>query len=149
MKTLNRVSESAWIDRELAELTRGAARTIRPFHDLVDELATLDRDSTMSAFVDELHRRFVYAPDPTMEERPFIPPLEKGLLIDADDACLFVAALAKIARIPCRFVCARYNERCWTCFLTYQTAEGQWVGLNPLRQKTTRSLDELVIGPLV
>ena len=64
--------------------------------------------------------------------------------MDADDACLFLAAFAMSVGIPCRIVGARYRERCWTCCVAYEDEEGRWTGIDPLRQETDQSCDELI-----
>jgi len=141
------MTRGAWAGRQLGGLAVAAARTNDSFRRLARSLIGPNRGATMHAFVDELHRRFVYAPDPTMAEFLFLRvPWEPGALIDVDDACLFVASLAKEAEIPCRFVLARYRERAWTVFLAYEDEEGRWIGVDPLRQKTTQRLEELVFS---
>ena len=118
-------------------------------HSLAETLADpLDsRAEEIREFVDELHRRFTYAPDPIGEYVSM--PFEPGrVTVDADDACVFVAALAVSVGIRCRFVAARYG-RSWTCFLEYEEADGKWTLVDPLRQKTDRSPDELVKGPVI
>lgn len=106
------------------------------------------RAEEMKAFVDELHRRFVYAPDPIRGEFIGPIPFESGPPIDADDACLFVAALARNVGIRCRFVAARYG-RAWTCLVEYEEADGSWTLVEPLRQAGDRTPDELLRGPIV
>ena len=66
--------------------------------------------------------------------------------IDADDACVFVAAAAMSVGIPCRFVGVRYGSS-WTCWLSFEvdspptasctkpTPEPRWEMIDPLRQK--------------
>jgi len=77
-----------------------------------------DRNSKMRALVDELHRRW-------------------SGVVDADDACLFVIALAVSVGIRCRFVAARFGPHSWTCFVAYETEDGRWETVDPLRQKVT------------
>lgn len=101
-----------------------------------------NRREDMTAFIDELHRRFQYAADP-LDECVGPIPFKPGTRIDADDACMFVAALAVSAGIPCRFVGARYG-RSWTCFLEYQESHGSWTMVDPMRQSGIREPDELV-----
>ena len=111
-----------------------------------------DRYGKMQAFVDELHRRFEYAPDPLKETIGPVPIEEigdtAGSTIDADDACLFVAALAASVDIPCRLVGARF-VRSWTCFVSCQSEDGSWKRIDPLRQQTDREPDELVMGGVI
>jgi len=142
---LKDIAHGAWAGRQLGELAVATARTDSSFLRLARGLVRQSRSATMHAFVDELHRRFVYAPDPTTAEFLQVP-WEPGMSIDADDACLFVAVLAKAVDIPCRFVLARYRERAWTVFLSYEDEEGRWIGIDPLRQKTKQRLEELVFG---
>jgi hypothetical protein len=108
------------------------------------------RKDKMRALVDELHRRFVLAPNPTSEFiRPFDAPFDAGATLDADDACVFVAAAAMSVGIPCRLVGVRYG-RSWTCWISYEVdADSSWETIDPLRQKKLagREPDEQVIGP--
>lgn len=136
-----------WAERQLDTLTRISELTDPQLRDLALRLADgeVDRGGVIRALVDEVRRRFVYAPDPTLAEF-FKIPFEFGSQIDIEDACLFVVALAKVIGIPCRFVLARYRERAWTVFLAYEDEERRWVGIDPLRQKTTVALEEFVIG---
>jgi hypothetical protein len=137
-------AQGAEVGRQLGELAVATARTKGSFLRLARGLVRQSRGATMHAFVDELHRRFVYAPDPMAEFLRI--PWDRGMLIDADEACLFVAVLAKAVDIPCRFVLARYREHAWTVFLAYEDEEGRWIGIDPLRQKTKQRLEELVFG---
>lgn len=142
---LKDIARGEWAGRQLGALAVATTRTDDSFVRLAQSLVGRNRGATMCAFADEIQRRFVYPPDPTQEEF-FRIPWDPGTLIDADDACLFVAALAKAVNIPCRFVLARYRERAWTVFLAYEDEEGRWIGIDPLRQKTKWSLEELVFG---
>lgn len=137
----------AEIERMLQGLTAFADRKradeeLRAAADRLTESAP-DRYSKMGRIVDELHRRYVYAPDPVNETIGPMP-LPEGSVMDVDDACLFVAVLATSIGIPCRFVAARYGRN-WTLFLTYQDEEGRWEAVDPLRQRTSVRLDELMI----
>lgn len=142
---LKNIAQNVWAGRQLGALAVASGNTNDSFRRLARSLVGSNRSATMCAFVDELHRRFVYASDPTQGEI-FGVPWNPGMLIDVEDACLFVAVLAKEVGIPCRFVLARYRERAWTVFLAYKDEEGRWVGIDPLRQKTTQSFEELVFG---
>jgi hypothetical protein len=102
------------------------------------------REGKMRALVDELHRRFVLAPD--CHRECLLPlTLTPGASLDADDACVFVAAAAMSVGIPCRFVGARYGHS-WTCWIQYE-AGLLWETIDPLRQKPNREPDEEVLGP--
>lgn len=104
-----------------------------------------DRRGKMRLLVDELHRRFKYAPNHSETIGPV--PLSFGSTVDADDACLFVATLATSIGIPCRFIGARYG-RSWTCLVSYESSEDLWETIDPLRQVgTDREPDEQVPGP--
>lgn len=109
----------------------------------------LSRREKIQELVSELHRRFVYAPNP-VKETIGPAPFATGEMIDADDACVFVGALAASVGIPCRFIGARYN-RSWTCFVSFQTEEGEWERINPLKADMLigRVPDESVMGPLL
>lgn len=114
-------------------------------HELALELTAREpnRDGKVRALVDEISRRFVYAPDPTKVEFIGPVPLTRGEMIDVDDACLFVAALAMSVDIPCRIVGARYGYvktrsgryGFWTCILAYENEDGFWTAVDPLKQK--------------
>lgn len=130
-KTLEALARIAWgerIDPRVYILAHNAT-----------EPAT-GRQDKMRALVDELHSRF-----------------EPGATIDADDACVFVAAAAMSVGIPCRFVGVRYGGS-WTCWLSYQvdappsascttpTPDSRWEMIDPLRQKRPdRVPDEQVV----
>jgi hypothetical protein len=99
------------------------------------------REDKMRALVDELHRQSAIA------RRYETTDVALGAMasLDADDACVFVAAAAMSVGIPCRFVGVRYGHS-WTCWLQYE-AGLIWEMIDPLRQKTDREPDEQVIGP--
>jgi hypothetical protein len=65
-------------------------------------------------------------------------------VIDADDACLFVAAGARSLGIPCRFVALCYGES-WTVRLRYEV-DGQWEEIDCVNQSTPRMPDEEMVG---
>lgn len=66
-------------------------------------------------------------------------------VIDADDACLFVAAAAYSLGIPCRFVAMRFGERSWTVRLRYEV-DGRWEEIDCMDQSTVRGPDEEIVG---
>ena len=66
-------------------------------------------------------------------------------VIDADDACLFVAAAAHSLGIPCRFVAMRFGERSWTVRLRYEV-DGRWEEIDCMDQSTVRGPDEEIVG---
>lgn len=143
---LKEIAERAWIERQLTELSVVSGRANEPIRELSAHLAGQSRAATMRAFVDELLHRFVYAPSPE-EEAYYGVPFEPGSLIDVDDACTFVAALAREAGIPCRILGAHYRYKrygYWTIFLAYQDEEGRWTGVDPLRQKTDHLIFDLI-----
>lgn len=89
------------------------------------------RHETINLIIDELWRRHTYVAD-----------------VDIDDACLFVATVAKGFGIRCRFTMARYDRASWTLFVAYENEEGLWQNINVLRQKTDQVPNELVMGPI-
>jgi hypothetical protein len=99
------------------------------------------RQDKMRALVDELHRQSVIA------RRYETTDVALGAMasLDADDACVFVAAAAMSVGIPCRFVGVRYGHS-WTCWLRYE-AGLIWETIDPMRQKLDRDPDEQVMGP--
>lgn len=105
-----------------------------------------DHWGKMSLLVAELHRRFTLAREPVKEAMGPVP-LAPGSVLDVDDACLFVAALAMSVGIRCRLVGARYG-RSWTCFVAYETESGPWETIDPLRQQLGQEPDERLLGPL-
>jgi len=120
---LSALNEYAWrhrVDQKVHMFARKAA----------DE--GTDHGDKVRLIIEKLHRRFVYAPDPVKEG---ITSLEDGHG-DVEDFCWFTAACAMSIGIPCRIVGARYNKRCWTCFVAYQDEKGYWTGVDPLQQKT-------------
>lgn len=121
-----------------------AVRPSRAFRGRAWELTeTSSRADNMRAFVNELHRIAVYSANPIRETAALVP--EHPQTFDADDACLFVAALAGVVGIPCRFVAARVGKHSWTCFLAYQDEEGLWVGIDVLRERTDVVIEEIVL----
>ena len=115
-----------------------------------------DRQEKMRLIIDDLHRRFVYAPDPVNE---VIGPVSiDGGSADADDMCLFVATVAMSVGIPCRFVGAFYlvgrQRGFWTLLLSYESEDGSWKTVDVLRQTfggislEQRGPDESVMGPI-
>lgn len=120
--------------------------------------AKTGRRAKMEALVAELHRRFVLAPGPTNSEA-INGQFEDGNTLDADDACVFVAAAAMSVGIPCRIIGARYGQF-WTCFVSYEDDPAptascvassprrapRWETIDPLRQKKPdREPDETVV----
>ena len=119
----------------------------------------IGRRAKMEALVAELHRRFVLAPSPTDSEA-ISGRFEDGDTLDADDACVFVAAAAMSVGIPCRIVGTRYGQS-WTCFVSYEVeapvgascteplATPRWETIDPLRQKKPdREPDELIVAAM-
>jgi transglutaminase superfamily protein len=103
-----------------------------------------NRHDKIRAIVDELHRRFVNSHSP-IEMGVTGIPMGEGHAVDADEACLFVAALAQSVGIQCRFVAARFN-RSWTCFIEYERENGQWEMIDPLREwKVSTEPDERIV----
>jgi len=103
------------------------------------------REDKMRVLVDELHRRFIPGVDPSTDETIAILPPD-GSTVDAEDACVFVAAAAMSVDIPCRLVAARYGHG-WTCWVSYE-AGIIWETIDPLRQKKPdREPDEQILGP--
>ena len=152
--TLELLARSAWLSRVVPRVQLLA-------RDVTD--VETGRADKMRALVDELHRRFVLAPDPPTQERSVMDLFDINKLdeqmrreidsvvnprpsIDADDACVFVAAAAMSVGIPCRFVGVRYGSS-WTCWLSFEvdspptasctkpTPEPRWEMIDPLRQK--------------
>ncbi len=104
----------------------------------------------MHAIIDELHRRFVYAPDPTHNETLGLFDMASGGSMDVDDACVTVSAMASSIGIKCRFVLASYRRACWTMRVAYE-ADGAWTVVDVLRQPWSDHLrfEQLIIGPEV
>lgn len=69
-----------------------------------------------------------------------VPPL------DADDACMLLAALATSVGVRCRIVGARYG-RAWTCWVAYAVGD-RWDIIDPLCQRPGREPDEVLWGPM-
>jgi len=67
-----------------------------------------------------------------------------GNVMDADDACLFVATSALCLGISCRFIAERYGQS-WTVRLGYEV-DGQWETIDCMNQVAMRKLDEKVVG---
>jgi hypothetical protein len=113
-------------------------------HTLAREVtdSKVDRQDKIRALVNELHRRFVVRTDPSVDEFVTVFPPD-GAFMDADDACLFVAAAAMSVGIPCRIVAVRYGP-VWSCLVQYE-AGLIWETIDPLRQKLGRDPDELVV----
>lgn len=132
------------IDATLREMTVAAERRDANLQELANELTwpKMHRAVKMQAFVDELHRRFVYAPDPLKEQIRSHAPFAPGERIDVDDACLFVAALASHVGIPVRLIAARV-KRSWTLFVAYQDEEGLWTGVDVLRHSNVPPIEEI------
>jgi|ERR1700722_1016837 len=120
-KTLESLTRTAW-ENQLDPRVRQLACKLTG--------SETSRQDKMRALVDDLHRIVV---------SPWGPSL------DADDACVFVAAAAMSVDIPCRFIGVRYGQS-WTCWLQYE-AGIIWETIDPLRQKTGLEPDEQVIGP--
>lgn len=140
---LRALTAVAWRDRLSPAVYKLARR-------LTDREAS--RQQKMEAIVDHLHREFrVGRPaDPIASEAVSSPEvLAMGLAsptLDADDACLFVAALAMSVGIRCRFVGARYGHS-WTCWIDYEVGD-HWETVDPLRQRPDREPDERVTGSI-
>jgi|HubBroStandDraft_5_1064220.scaffolds.fasta_scaffold116736_3 hypothetical protein len=133
------------LEQLLDALSLASERANDQLRSIAFGLVELDRERTMRAFVDELHRRFMYAPDPVRETIASEPPSDSDYPIDIDEACVFVAALGRAVGIPCYFMAARYSERQWTLFLAYEDESGRRIGVDVLRQKTTSvSFEEIV-----
>lgn len=132
------------IDATLREMTAAAERRDATLHFLALTLVweVAGRANQMQAFVDELHRRFMYAPDPLKEQIELHTPFEPGERIDVDEACLFVAALASHVGIPVRLIAARV-KRSWTLFVAYQDEEGLWTGVDVLRHSNVPPIEEI------
>lgn len=109
-----------------------------------------DVHSKMDAIIDELHRRFVYSPDPTYNETLRLLDMDRGGSMDVDDACTTVAAMASSIGIKCRFVLGAYRRSCWTVRIAYE-ADGAWTVVDVLRQPRSDNLrfEQLIIGPEV
>lgn len=121
------------------------ALTVRPGHRFrarAWELAeTSNRADNMRAFVDELHRVAI----PWTSNEMVSLPGDQPPSFDADDACLFVAALAGVIGIPCRFVAARAGKHSWTVFLAYEDEDGFWVGVDVMRERADVVIEEIVL----
>lgn len=121
-----------------------AVRPGRAFRVRAWQLAeTSNRADNMRAFVNELHRVAIYRPSSLNEMVPL--PGDQPPWFDADDACLFVAALAGVIGIPCRFVAARTGKRSWTVFLAYEDEDGLWVGVDVMRERADVIIEEIVL----
>lgn len=97
----------------------------------------------MAAFVNELHRVALYRPSQINEMVSL--PSDQPPTFDADDACLFIAALAGVVGIPCRFVAARAGVRSWTVFLAYEDEDGLWTGVDVLRERADTVVEEIIL----
>lgn len=108
-----------------------------------------DVHGKMRAIIDELHRRFVYSPDPIHEAMGLLD-MDRGGSMDVDDACMTVAAMASSVGIKCRFVLGSYKRACWTVRVAYE-ADGAWTVVDVLRQPWSDHLrfEQLIIGPEV
>lgn len=131
---------------QMAALAAAATHTNVSLRDLASKLSDRlpDNQLKMVKFVDELYRRFTYAADSIQETIGPIP-WEPGSLVDVDDACLFVAALASSVGIRCRFVALRYGSS-WTCRISYKDGD-RWCTIDVLRQHIASFPDETVFGP--
>lgn len=134
----------------MSAMTRLAARAhVRDFALKLTENEP-DVHGKMRAIIDELHRRFVYMPDPIYNETLSLLDMARGGSMDVDDACTTVAAMASSIGIKCRFVLASYRHACWTVRLAYE-ADGAWTVVDVLRQPWSDHLrfEKLIIGPEV
>lgn len=141
-QTLGQLTAVAWRDR-LDPLVYWLAR------DLTDPEAR--RQEKVAAIVDHLGRFQLWRPaDPVRTESVSVATLRltepAGTMVDADDACLFVATLAMSVGIRCRFLAARYDQA-WTCWVAYEVGD-HWETVDPLRQRPARDPDEQVMGPI-
>ena len=118
--------------RDSSEQLRRLAR------DLTD--AVPDIPGKVRALVDALHRS---EPEPVGVEH--VSGARSVSVIDADDACLFVATAAHSLGIPCRFVAMRFGERSWTVRLRYEV-DGRWEEIDCMDQSTVRGPDEEIVG---
>ena len=138
------------VEDQMSVITRLAARAhVRDFALKLTENEP-DVHGKMRAIIDDLHRRFVYMPDPTHEEAALVLDMARGGSMDVDDACTTVAAMASSIGIKCRFVLASYRHACWTVRLAYE-ADGAWTVVDVLRQPWGNKLrfERLIIGPEV
>lgn len=129
-QSLRLLTDRAWVERlnpRVREWTRSTIHAAR----------TLDRDVAMHALVDELYRATGAGARTLID----------GTFMDADDACLAVAAAAMSVGILCRFVSERRGN-CWTVRLVYEASPGQWETIDCLRQHTDKEPDERVLGPI-
>lgn len=134
---------STSIDPVLQAITAGAEifRARKEVQELAHKLTGSKRyvSDKIQTFVDELHRRFVYAPNPIQSEYVRMP-FAQGEMIDVDDACLFVMALASSVGIRSRLVGVEFGRGHWTCFVAYEDEEHYWMIVDPLRQAFGRTL---------
>lgn len=123
-----------------------AIRPGRAFRARAWELTeTSNRVDNMRAFIDELHRVAEYREAGPLDEMVYVPSGARPPTFDADDGCLFVAALAGVIGIPCRFVAARTGKRSWTVFLAYEDEDGFWVGVDVMRERAGVVIEEIVL----
>jgi hypothetical protein len=138
------------VEDQLDVMTRLAARAhVQEFARKLTE-NELDAHGKMRAIIDDIHRRFVYAPDPTHAEFVGLLDMDRGGSMDVDDACVTVAAMALSVGIPCRLVLASYRHSCWTVRVAYE-ADGAWTVVDVLRQPWSDHLrfEQLIVGPAV
>lgn len=137
LRALSYVTEHATARKEFQHLTNDLQLELEP-----------SAEAKIGVIVDELHRRFKYAAKPVLEAL-YVPFIE-GDLIDVDDACAFVATVASLAGVRCRFVFAAYRERCWTVRVAYES-DGFWAVVDVLRQPWSDRLrfEEMIVGPIL
>ena len=127
---------NAGIEMTLQTLAHRAQRdskeesVIRLAHEIIAGLNS--PSDKVHAFVDELHHTTWFG------------RLIDGSVLEADDACLFVASCALSIGIPCRFIAERYGQS-WTVRLGYEV-DGQWETIDCMNQVAMRKLDEKVVG---
>jgi hypothetical protein len=137
------------VEDQLDAMTRLAARSsVQAFaRKLTENEPTVH--GKMRAIVDEIHRRFVYSPDPVHETLGMLD-MDQGGSMDVDDACVTVAAMALSVGIKCRLVLASYRRSCWTVRVAYEE-DGAWTVVDVLRQPWSDHLrfEQLIIGPVI
>jgi hypothetical protein len=137
------------VEDQLDAMTRLASRaSVRDFTRKLTENEP-DAHGKMRAIIDEIHRRFVYSPDPTHESFGLLE-MDLGGAMDVDDACVTVAAMALSVGIKCRLVLASYRRSCWTMRIAYEADEA-WTVVDVLRQPWSDHLrfEQLIIGPVI
>jgi hypothetical protein len=134
------------VEDQLDTMTRLAAQSsVQEFARKLTEKEP-DTHGKMRAIIDEIHRRFVYSPDPIHESIGLLD-MDRGGSMDVDDACVTVMAMALSVGIKCRLVLASYRRSCWTVRVAYE-ADGAWTVVDVLRQPWSDHLrfEQLIIG---